>query len=186
MQWLTSASLAAVKGALFTAIKGALFTAIKGALFTAIKGALFTAIQGALLHLNTHHVAVNGINPPTRSSQHARPTTLVLTRSHSITLVPTRSCQHARANTLVPTRSRQHRPIVWADTLAQIPQVLPATAVIEVWNNRTLLSQALAKGHDALLALGWFVIIRLITSATNICSKSLFAVATFEHYCCCG
>lgn len=46
---------------------------------------------------------------------------------------------------------------MWADTLAAIPSVLPQNAVIEVWNNRTLLGEALKGGRDAILALGWYL-----------------------------
>ena len=37
-------------------------------------------------------------------------------------------------------------PIVWADAFGTIPGVLPPHAVVEVWNNLTLLDSALAHG----------------------------------------
>jgi hypothetical protein len=54
-------------------------------------------------------------------------------------------------------KDAHRRPIVWADTLQAIGDVLPPNAVIEVWNNLTLLDEALASGRDALLALGWYL-----------------------------
>eukprot|EP00039_Didymoeca_costata_P008632 m.114452 g.114452 ORF g.114452 m.114452 type:complete len:1152 (-) comp14167_c0_seq1:6-3461(-) len=52
---------------------------------------------------------------------------------------------------------QQKRPIVWADTFQQVPSVLGKDVVVEIWDNLTLLDEAIKAGHDAILALGWYL-----------------------------
>lgn len=54
--------------------------------------------------------------------------------------------------------SLQRRPIVWQETFVQLQHHYPApAAVVEVWNNSTVLNMAISAGWDVILANGWYL-----------------------------
>jgi hypothetical protein len=61
------------------------------------------------------------------------------------------------ARLLAHVAARGRTPIVWEETYAAIAGSLPGSTLVEVWSNRTLLDEAIARGFPVLLADGWYL-----------------------------